>query len=344
MAPRGAAQAVYRNEVRRRLDPALLEQIGPRQYRLRVYPVEPPQWRGSTANNTWIEEAATLHMWLTWRVLAEGNAWPLPRLAEKRNVYWDQTSVRLINGEPLRSDLEAWLPATVPAGTLVVPVAHRIDFPGGDAVIALPVDRQTLPEPGPELRLAVVVDRSRSMAAHAEAVQAALGRLARLGADTDLYLTASPFRGEAASRTRLAGFDPASILYFGGQNAAELLVQMEELRAGQPYEAILILTDGSGYELGPGNVKVPVSNVPVWMVHLGGDIPLGYDDGTLAAVQGSGGGVTSDVDDALGPAGRSQGRAHQQRSARLRRDRRLRLVGHAGRERGRCGARPAGGG
>jgi hypothetical protein len=36
VAPRGAAQAVYRNEVRRNMDPALVEQIGPRQYRLRV--------------------------------------------------------------------------------------------------------------------------------------------------------------------------------------------------------------------------------------------------------------------------------------------------------------------
>ncbi len=41
VSPRGAAQAAYRNEVRRQIDPALVEQIGPRQYRLRIFPVEP---------------------------------------------------------------------------------------------------------------------------------------------------------------------------------------------------------------------------------------------------------------------------------------------------------------
>jgi putative PEP-CTERM system integral membrane protein len=39
IAPRGAAQKVYRAQVRRRVDPALVEQVGPRQYRLRAYPV-----------------------------------------------------------------------------------------------------------------------------------------------------------------------------------------------------------------------------------------------------------------------------------------------------------------
>jgi len=41
IAPRGAAQAVYREQTRVMKDPALVEQIGPRQYRLRAYPVPP---------------------------------------------------------------------------------------------------------------------------------------------------------------------------------------------------------------------------------------------------------------------------------------------------------------
>ena len=42
-----------------------------------------------------------------------------------------------------------------------------------------------------------------------------------------------------------------------------------------------------------------VPNAPVWMVHVGGNFPLGYDDGTLQAIQASGGGVTGSVDEAL---------------------------------------------
>lgn len=39
ISPKGAAQKVYQQEVDRSRDPALLEQTGPRQYRLRVFPI-----------------------------------------------------------------------------------------------------------------------------------------------------------------------------------------------------------------------------------------------------------------------------------------------------------------
>ncbi|MBK9612464.1 hypothetical protein [Candidatus Amarobacter glycogenicus] len=61
---------------------------------------------------------------------------------------------------------------------------------------------------------------------------------------------------------------------------------------------MLVLTDGSGYALGEGDVTVAPSPAPVWLVHLGG-FPLGYDDPTLDAVQASGGGAAASVDEAL---------------------------------------------
>jgi len=284
------------------MDPALVEQIGPRQYRLRVFPVEPAIWRWDEASgSSRAGEAPLLHMWLAWRVLARDNAWPLPHLAEKHNVYWDETSVRMVNGKLLAGDTAAWLPAWVPAAAPVKPVAHRVDLPGGETVVVRPVAAGDLPKPPAGLRLAVVLDRSRSMADRAADVQAVLARLAdasHAGATIEVYLTASKYRGEAPARIGLATLDP-SILYYGGQNAAELLAQFNALHAGQKYDAIFILTDGSGYELGGSNVKVPVPDAPVWMIHLGGDLPLGYDDATLEAIQASGGGVTGDVAEAL---------------------------------------------
>jgi len=93
-------------------------------------------------------------------------------------------------------------------------------------------------------------------------------------------------------------------VYYGGQNAAELLAQFDSLRSGEAlgttaYDAILVLTDDSGYELGGGDIQVPVPDAPVWMVHLGDKFPLGYDDATLQAIQASGGGATGSVDEAL---------------------------------------------
>jgi putative PEP-CTERM system integral membrane protein len=303
VSPRGAAQALYRNEVQRRQDPALVEQIGPRQYRLRVFPVPPRGWRrDEVAGRSFIEEAPPLHMWLTWRVLAHENAWPLPRLAERRNVYWDDTSLRLANGEPMPVDPDAWLPASLPGSAPIMPVAHQVKFPNGETVVVRPLSSGDLPGLPDDLRLAVVLDRSRSMAGSAGDVRAALDRLEAAMANpgaVDVYLTASRYRGEAPGRIGLAALDPETILYFGGQNAAELLTQFEALRADEAYDAVLVLTDGSGYELGAGEFPVTPPDAPVWLVHLGGDLPLGYDDATLDAIQTSGGGVAVGIDEAL---------------------------------------------
>lgn len=303
VAPRGAAQAVYQNEVRYNMDPALVEQIGPRQYRLRIFPVEPQRldWDESLSRSTF-EVGPPLHMWLTWRVLAHDKSWPMPRLAEKRNVYWDARSVRLINGRPMAPADDAWLPASSPAAAPVTPVTHRVDFSNGESVLIRPVSADVLPELDRHLQLAVVLDRSRSMNDHSAEVKAALTRLVEMknaGATVEVYLTASKYRGEAPSRVVLADLDPDAIMYYGGQNAAELLAQFDSLRAGQIYDAILVLTDGSGYELGEGNIAVPNPGAPVWMVHLGDDFSLGYDDPTLEAIQASGGGVAGDLEEAL---------------------------------------------
>jgi len=303
VAPRGAAQAVYRNEVNRRFDPALVEQIGPRQYRLRIFPIEGgrAQWSGRTDERQTIEEGKPLHMWLTWRVLASENAWMMPHLAEKRNVYWDRFSERLVNGQPMEADDDTWLPSAIPATSDVTPVAHQMDFQNGKSVVVRPLSAGDLPELSDDTRLAVVLDRSRSMVEYQAEVSETLNGLKERhnSQPIDLYLTASPYRGEKASRTTLNQVNPETIMYYGGQNAAELLTQFDALKENDRYDAILVLTDGSGYELGASEIEIPPADSPIWMVHLGGDLPLGYDDDTLEVIQASGGGVTGDIDDAF---------------------------------------------
>ncbi len=303
VSPRGAAQEIYRREVRYNRDPALLEQIGPRQYRLRIFPVEPVniRWDADT-NRTRFDEAPPLHMWVTWRVLAQGNAWPMPHLAEKRNVYWNDESVRQINGEPMQAAEDAWLPETVAADVEVTPVAHQVEFPGGETVVLqpAPVAAET-PALADDVQLAIVLDRSRSMAVYADEMDAIWPQLQNLidnGATIDIYLTASEYRGEAPSRVSLSQLN-SDILYYGGQNAAELLIQYDKLHQDETYDAVLVITDDTGYELGDEALDVPTPNAPVWMVHLNGNFPLGYDDATLEAIQASGGGVAGSVDEAL---------------------------------------------
>jgi putative PEP-CTERM system integral membrane protein len=288
-------------------DPALLEQIGPRQYRLRVFPILPMRISfDQQRSRSLVDEAPPMHMWLAWRQLAAGDSWPMPQLAFLRNVYRDGASQRLVNGQPMAAGVDDWLPAVLPASAPVEPQAHQVDLPGGQTVLAIPAGQARLPDLPTGLRLAVVVDRSRSMQAHASQVSAALEQLKamdQLAPPVDVYLTASPYRGEEASIVPLESLNPQDIVYFGGQNAAELIAQFDTLRnAPRPspdYDAVIVLTDGTGYELGASDVHAAIPPFPVWVVHLGGDIPLGYDDRTLETIQASGGGVAGVLDEAL---------------------------------------------
>jgi putative PEP-CTERM system integral membrane protein len=299
VAPRGAAQASYRNEVRINVDPALVEQIGPRQYRLRAFPIGPSNWSEATGSYTTGPE---VHLWLRYQALAQDGAWPLPQLADKRNVFWDGSSTRTINGKSMVNSESAWLPASIPASQTVQAAAHRVDFPDGQTVIARPlaaIDHQAI---AADLRLAVVLDRSYSMNGYSAGVNQALNDLKRLNPAAtvaDLYLTASKYRGTGPERMALASYSPNEEIYFGGQNAGDLLLQFQQLNGGQKYDAVLVITDGSGFELGQSEAKLAVPDSPVWIVHLGGGFPLGYDDSTLQSIQASGGGVAGSVEEAL---------------------------------------------
>jgi len=254
------------------------------------------------SSRTTVEDAPELHMWLAWREMASPEGWPMPNLALKRNVYWDDETVHLVNGQPFETAPDEWLPASFPTSSSITPQTHRVDMPGDQTVLAVPASQFTLPALPKPLRLAVVVDRSRSMLANASLVTEALEQIEAVSTPetpVDVYLTASPYRGEAPVRISLDNLDPAKILYFGGQNPGELIAQFETLRGERPYDAVLVLTDGSGYELGASEFDIRVPDAPVWMIHLGEDISIGYDDQTLQAIQASGGGVATDVDSAL---------------------------------------------
>jgi putative PEP-CTERM system integral membrane protein len=166
-------------------------------------------------------------------------------------------------------------------------------------VLAAPV--RNVPTIPADARLALVLDRSRSMVDYEAEIAAELATLREMtagGANVDVILTATAVRGEDPSTTTLATLDENNLFYFGGQNAADLLVQFDALAGDQTYDAVIVLTDDSGYKLLADDLEVPTPSAPVWMVHLGG-LSLGYDDATLEAIQASGGGTAVSVREAL---------------------------------------------
>jgi putative PEP-CTERM system integral membrane protein len=301
IAPRGAAQQIYLEERNRKRDPALLEQIGPRQYRLRVFPIEPDRATWDNERSQMVtEQTYPLYLWLTYRCLPVEGTWPLPQLAFKTNLFWDKNTTRLLNGEAAAGASEAaWMPA--PPAAPETPAVQRADFPNGQSVILQTAKDQDLPRLPANVRLAVVLDRSKSMEAHAQQVNDAVARLREQAPDAvvDIYLAASEYSGETPSILTLDQLEPQTEYYLGGQNPAELLAQFESLQAERAYDGILVLTDASPYTLGASKLAVSVPSAPLWMVHLDSSIPLGYDDLTLEAIQASGGGVAANIDQAL---------------------------------------------
>lgn len=79
IAPKGAATQVYERELNRNRDPALLEQVGPRQYRLRVFPV--PGKSDRTILNGQLQKVQ-----FTYVTLREPSGYALPQYTRTVNL------------------------------------------------------------------------------------------------------------------------------------------------------------------------------------------------------------------------------------------------------------------
>jgi putative PEP-CTERM system integral membrane protein len=289
VSPRGAAQQVYTGEVARSTnfvaeDPALLEQVGPRQYRLRVFPI--PQQQQN-------DKPGELHLWMTYQVMQQEQGWPMPHLTEKRNVFWTEDTVRRRNGRPAHLPAEEWLETALPARRHA-PQTHQVMLPGGDRVIAEPLSHNssTLPQ---AKRFALVLDRSRSMAIHASELTESFRWLAQHGANNglDLYLTASA-GAEPKRLDDIHQFDVSKTTFYGNLTIPMMLQQFGQLRGENTYDAVLVITDEGNYELTVDGVELPAIASPLWAIHLG-ELPPAYDDVTLEVIQNTGGGVATNV-------------------------------------------------
>jgi putative PEP-CTERM system integral membrane protein len=282
VSTRGAAQKVYKEQVQRRVDPALLEQVGPQNYRLRVYPV--------------LAQGQPMNMWMTYKVMKQDNSWPLPQLNERRNVYWNRNTNRTIDGKPVALN-DKWLPDSISADKSA-PAVHQLTLPNGSHIIAKPFDPNgyRLPQ---NKRLAIVLDGSYSMNAHrpelAKTIEWLRSNILPHN-QIDLYLTASA--SAQPQSVSMASFKSDRAIFYGSIEQKQMLEQYESLRqtaANPRYDAVIAITDRGSYELSTDKDKPKSMSAPLWMVHLGG-LPFAYDDATLSMIQHSGGSVSTEIE------------------------------------------------
>ena len=294
VSPRGAAQQVYNNEVRRQVDPALLEQVGPRQYRLRAFPIPSKQLND--------DHQSELHLWMTYSVLQQPQGWPLPKAIEYRNVYWNGKTERLRNGEKIPSQ-DSWLEQILPATADYQPKEHRVKLLDDYELQATPFEGDLQPDEAiePKLHLAILLDRSFSMEANKAEVIELFNWLKERGFsdrepsknDADLYLSRQGF--EAKRIDDLQQFDAASIVNYGSIQPQEMLNAFLQQQEGRTYDAVVLVTDAGSYELANDLSLDSEVSVPLWLMHVGGQLPASYDDVMLDAIQQSHGGVSTDM-------------------------------------------------
>jgi putative PEP-CTERM system integral membrane protein len=311
VSPRGAAQKVYNNQVQRvnPVDPALLEQVGPRHYRLRAFPI-PVRVPGFVDRSRLTNPSGPteMNLWLTYKVMRSDRGWALPQLGEKRNVFWTRDTDRQINGKSVGNTESwaetEWLPRTVPAQTKASNSGHRLNL-GGQLVTANPLTDRDYAQPMNQ-RIAIVLDSSRSMESRRAELDETLTQLKTQGFatspaenrltnnDADLFVVGP------TSQTRiddLSQFKADQVTFYGSIRLDQLLKEFAKLRGTTVYDSVVVVTDGDTYELSKDKATIADPKLPLWMVHLG-KLPPAYDDGVLKLLQ-NGGGVSTSLAEVL---------------------------------------------
>jgi putative PEP-CTERM system integral membrane protein len=288
VAPRGAAQQVYNDQVQRSVDPALLEQVGPRNYRLRAFPI-PPAGQDSLPKDG---KPDTMHLWMTYQVMKQNNQWMLPVLSEQRNIFWTPKTRRILNGK-LQKGNNAWLPPSISADPAPSAQPVQTKLPGG-YVMAKPLAAHDYQLPKNQ-RFAFILDRSYSMDSHRKELEDSIQWVKDNLLETntaDLYLT-NNYSAPAQKVSDFKTFDPQKVSFYGSLQTRQMLEQYQQAN-GQNYDVVILLTDSGNYELTEDGEPVPLS-APLWLVHLGG-FQAAYDDATLETIQQTGGNTAADIE------------------------------------------------
>jgi len=290
VSPRGAAQAVYSAQVNRQIDPALLEKVGPRQYRLRIYPIPRSTNFGDAEN----DGKGVLYARIQYQSLPDPSGeWPVPKVTELRNLFWDANTVDTINGAVVtRDENTAWIPSALGVPEISTPSLVDMVLSDGRHVWAIPRERTepreladtqanfVASQPG---STGIVIDGSRSMGAHGAKVDQILSQ----------FPNASVFFCQRTCNT-LENGDVKDAVFFGGSTSTTHLRALMEREEYEGFDTLLLLTDGGSYELEEDQQASLNFTQPVWVLHLGDEQPKAYPDEFLLAIRQSGGGFGYD--------------------------------------------------
>ncbi len=303
VSPRGAAQQVYKNEVRRRVDPSLLEQVGPNQYRLRAFPIEQKsknfENRGSNFNDYEVKKGPNFHLWLSYKTIKTEKGWKLPMLLEKRNVYWSENTSLSINGET-QDKSEYWLPSYIKSeDETLTPIDYTTSI---SESVSIQVQSKQVKNnlDLSKQRIALLLDGSYSMHAQKENLIRFLTEVEAKGFNPKNIpiqvisnaITPLPF-DQVKSKIK-----EDQSLFFGSSNNMSIV---DQFLKSKPYnfDLLMVLTDKGNYESSSDSIEAKNLNTPLFIHHLGNEQTPIYNDAFLETMQNSKGGIIKNIDDLI---------------------------------------------
>lgn len=277
VSPRGAAQEVYNRQVRVRRDPALIEKVGPTQYRLRAFPV-PGNSRDLNG------EKGELHLWLSYATMKNRDgSWPVPKCVEKRNVFWNKKTERtFLNKYFNYKNKDSWLPSSLPG--------KYSNFNGNvklsDSLSVSFISQKESEMQGvinSEKKTAIIIDRSRSVNQFSDNITKEFEVLKNIIGKKNIELFLGGYSFEKVEN--LDNFDVGSILYFGKTSILDEFSNFKKHSVDSIYNKVILLTDDGGYELSEDNTVAPAFSCPVHILHIDNDLPPAYPDNLLETIR-----------------------------------------------------------
>lgn len=307
IAPKGAARSTYNSQVRLRVDPALLEQVGPRQYRLRVFPIPvKPEKAEMTSMGRFVTNSANVNeenqkVKYSYYVVADSEENLSPKISVRRNLFEDENT--------LTRDIVSWNGETGSFGvfdncanpgftvnTSIGPISylpHHSNPALNDVYDCSTHKLESLAQAINGKKIAFLFDASYSAP----------------NKDWSAYLRESLPIKELLEKNSIDGYfftnylgnridlrletldEDLSVVNFGSTSRLSALSSLPD-----GYDAVIMFTDSSDNDL-EKDVPEYMGKAPVYIVH-DGDFPQ-YRDELTRVVYASGGGVYGSAKEAF---------------------------------------------
>lgn len=293
VAPRGAAQKVYEAQVVRNIDPALLEQVGPGQYRLRLFPIPVTSRRAQFDSRSQAFSQARenyMRMHLRYVTPNKKGKFALPALLEKRNVNWSRKTRRSLNGKAIKVK-DSWMSAPYIDAGLAEPESLTINL-GGQNISKRRVEH-SVNQKVPTGNYAVIIDSSYSMRAYENDLKTNLEKLQNLETSApDLSLIYFIYRADRKlvpiSSPLKTDLDP-----YGSITLQDMIFSYQN--QGETHDGLILLTDQNRYGVTTGIDDITL-DIPLWIIPQK-KAPAAYDDNILDLIYRNRGAVISNIDD-----------------------------------------------